>query len=291
MATSREQARRRRLTALVADRMQPWVEAGAQRISGPLARWDPERKAAELDLRLDAVRARLEAGAEAGRTRRAERSALAAELDEVQAGLARLGPRLPTVRAHTLQLRLDGYRQALDALPPGRSARGSRPGQEAGVMAGTAALGWAVLQAAPAAPVTAGAGLVAAGGVATVMTVRNRLRRKERRTAVTEALTAADSGMPRLAEYPVADLSRMLRELVKRARGSGRLTVGASALLVRIAERLDALLARSLSEDLDQEVVHLVRASITDYLPDTLDPFLALDDPLVSVESGPRPTR
>ena len=192
-------------------------------------------------------RARLEAGAEAGRTRRAERSALVAELDEVQAGLARLGPRLPTVRAHTLQLRLDGYRQALDALPPGRSARVSRPGQEAGLMAGTAALGWAVLQAAPAAPVTAGAGLVAAGGVATVMTVRNRLRRKERRTAVTKALTAALRDAA-LAEYPVADLSRMLRELVKRARGSGRLTVGASALLVRIAERLDALLARSLSD-------------------------------------------
>ena len=29
--------------------------------------------------------------------------------------------------------------------------------------------------------------------------------------------------------------------------------------------------------------MHLVRASITDYLPDTLDPFLAMPDPLARV--------
>jgi hypothetical protein len=273
-------ARRRRLTALVADRMQPWVEAGAQRIAGPLARLDPEHRATELEGRLEAVRGRLEVLAGAGRARRGERAvrgALAGELEAVQAELTRLAPRLPAVRVRTLQVRLDGYRQAVEALPEG--GRGTRPGQEAGVMAGTAALGWAVLQSGTGGPVTAGAGLVAAGGVATVVTMRNRLRRRDRKAAINEAISAAEQGVPRLADHPVADLSRMLRQLVRRARSSGRLSVGAAALLGRIAERLDALLERSLTEDLDQEVVHLVRASITDYLPDTLDPFLALPDP------------
>lgn len=273
-------ARRRRLTALVADRMQPWVEAGAQRIAAPLARLDPDHRAGELETRLearlDAVRDRLEALAAAGRARRGERAALTEELAAVEGDLARLAARLPAVRVRTLQVRLDAYRSAVEALP--EAGRVSRPGQEAGVMAGTAALGWAVLQAGSA-PVTAGAGLVAAGGAAAVVTMRSRLRRRERKAAISEAISAAEAGVPRLADRPVAELSRELRALVRRARGSGRLSAGAGALLTRIADRLEALLERSLTEDLGQDVVHLVRASITDYLPDTLDPFLALPDP------------
>lgn len=277
-------ARRRRLTALVADRMQPWVEAGAQRIAGPLARFDPDQRAGEvearLEVRLESVRSRLEALAEVGRVRRGERTALVTELKAVQGELDRLASRLPAVRVRTVQVRLDAYRSAVEALP--EAGRVSRPGQEAGVMAGTAALGWAVLQAGSA-PVTAGAGLVAAGGAAAVVTMRSRLRRRERKAALSEAISAAETAVPRLADRPVAELNRELRALVRRARGSGRLSAGASALLTGIAERLEVLLERSLSEDLGQDVVHLVRASITDYLPDTLDPFLAMPDPQARV--------
>ena len=294
MSGDRPRQRRRRLTEVVSDQVASWLPdlgqllaVGAERLASPLARFDPERKAAAIDARLDAIRARLEAMAAGERPRRAEADLLAADLAAAATGLEQIGPRLPAVRRHTLAARLASYRRAVESLPPARGQRGSKPGQEAGVMAGTAALGWAVLQAAPTAAVGTGAGLAAMGGAATVVTLRNRLRRKDRRAAIGEALSAAEAGLPRLGELPVADLGRILRDQIRRARGSGRLSSGATALLVRIGERLDQLLVRAMTEDLDQDVVHLVRASITDYLPDTLDPFLALADPAARV--GDRP--
>jgi hypothetical protein len=77
----------------------------------------------------------------------------------------------------------------------------------------------------------------------------------------------------------VADLYTQHRDILRRVRASGRLGTDATNLLARIGDHLHTLLTRALAEHLDPDVAHLVRASITNYLPDTLDPFLALPDP------------
>jgi hypothetical protein len=55
----------------------------------------------------------------------------------------------------------------------------------------------------------------------------------------------------------------------------------------RIEVHLDDLLVRLLDGDLAVDAVHLVQATITRYLPDTLEPFLALNDPQTVVRGRP----
>ena len=277
-------AARRRLLAAVPGPFSLWLASQAQELLLlRLSHLDPEKGAAGVDARLDAVRARLGAMAASGRERRGDRALLARELRTADAELTRLAPRLPPVRALTLQARLASYTRALDGLPVTRRADHARPGREAAVLAGTATLGWAALQLPPTVGVGTSAGLVAAGCAAATVTVGARLRRRDRRAALDDALTASDAGLPRLAGHLVADLNRQHRDVLRRARASGRLGADATDLLARISDHLHALLTRALAEDLDPDVAHLVRASITDYLPDTLDPFIALPDPRVSL--------
>jgi len=272
-------AARRRLLAAVPGPRALWLAAQEQFLRLPLSLLDPEQGAVEVDARLDAVRARLGAMAASGRERRGDRALLARELSAAQAELTRVAPRLPAVRAQTLQARLASYTRALEGLPRMRPASHSRRGREAAVLAGAAILGWATLQLLPALGVGAGAGVVAVGGAAAAVTNGTRRQHRNRRTALNDALTASDAGLPRLGGHLVADLDRRLRDVLRRARTSGRLDADATNLLARISDHLHALLTRALAEDLDPDVAHLVRASITNYLPDTLDPFLALPDP------------
>ena len=60
-----------------------------------------------------------------------------------------------------------------------------------------------------------------------------------------------------------------------------------SRSLRRIDAHLDDLLIRLVDDDLEPDAAHLVRASITRYLPDTLEPLLALTDPQVVVRGRP----
>ena len=60
-----------------------------------------------------------------------------------------------------------------------------------------------------------------------------------------------------------------------------------AATLAQIDGHLDDLLIRLLEDDLAADASHLVYATITRYLPDTLEPFLALDDPHTVVRGRP----
>jgi hypothetical protein len=282
MEGTRWAAARRRLLAAVPEPFSLWlVSQGHQLLLLPLSHLDPEKGAAGVDARLDAVRARLGAMAASGRERRGDRALLARELHAAHAELARLAPRLPPVRALTLEARLASYTRALEGLPVMRQAGHARSGREAAVLAGTATLGWAALQLPPTLGVGTSAGLVAVGCAAAAVTVSAGLRRRDRKAALNDVVTASDAGLPRLAGHLVADLNRQHRDVLRRARASGRLGADVTNLLARISDHLHVLLTRALAEDLDPDVAHLVRASITHYLPDTLDPFLALPDPSV----------
>jgi hypothetical protein len=270
----------RRLLAAVPGPRSLWLASQAEHLLLlSLSHLDPEKGAVGIDTRLDAVRARLGAMAASGRERRGDRALLARELRAADAELTRLAPRLPPVRALTLKARLASYTRALEGLPAMRRVGRAGRGREAALLAGTATLGWAALQLPPTAGVGTAAGLVAVGCGAAAVTVGAGLRRKNRKAAFNDALTASDACLPRLSGHLVADLNRQHCGVIHRARVSGRLGADATQLLARISDHLHTLLTRALAEDLDPDVAHLVRASITDYLPDTLDPFLALPDP------------
>jgi hypothetical protein len=277
-------AARDRLLAGIPEPFSGWLASGADQLLR-LPRWhlDPERGAAGVDARLDAVRARLADMAASGRARRSEQAVLARELRAAGAEFARLEPRLRPVRALTLRARLAAYVRALDGLPGARPAQRPGRGREAAVFAGTATAGWAALQLAPALDVATVAGPVTLGGAAAAVTVVAWRRRAVHRAALEGAVRASDDALPRLSGHLVSDLDRQLREVLRHARAGGRLAPEAASLLSHIGEHLDALLVRALTEGVDPDVEHLVRASVTDYLPDTLDPFLALADPGVPV--------
>ena len=277
-------AARDRLLAGVPEPFSGWLASRAdQLLRLPLSHLDPERGAAAVDARLDAVRARLADMAASGRASRSEPALLARELRAADAEFGRLEPRLRPVRGLTLRARLAAYVRAIDGLPGARPAQRRGRSREAAVFAGTATAGWAALQLAPALDVASVAGPVALGGAAAAVTITAWRRRRAHRAALQEALQASDDALPRLSGHLVSDLDRQLREVLRRARAGGRLAPQAASLLSRIGEQLDALLVRALTEGVDPDVEHLVRASITDYLPDTLEPFLALPDPGVPV--------
>jgi hypothetical protein len=277
-------AARQRLLAGIPEPFTGWLASRAdQLLRLPLSHLDPERGATGVDARLDAVHARLADMAASGRVRRSEPALLARELRAADAEFARLEPRLRPVRALTLRARLASYVRALDGLPGARPAQRPGRGREAAVFAGTATAGWAAVQLAPALDVATVAGPVALAGAAAAVTLAAWRRRTAHRASLEEAVRATDDALPRLSGHLVSDLDRQLREVLRRARADGRLAPETASLLSRIGEHLDALLVRALTEGVDPDVEHLVRASITDYLPDTLDPFLALPDPGVPV--------
>jgi hypothetical protein len=277
-------AARERLLAGIPEPFSGWLASRAdQLLRLPLSYLDAERGAAGVAARLDTVRARLGDMAVSGRGRRGEPALLARELRAAHAEFARLESRLRPVRALALRARLAAYVRAVDGLPDAPPAQRRGRGREAAVFAGTATAGWAALQFAPALDMATVAGPVALGGAAAAVTVAVWRRRAVHRAALEEAVRVSDEGLPRLSGHLVSDLDRQLREVLRRARAGGRLSPEAASLLSRIGEHLDALLVLALTEGVEPDVEHLVRASITDYLPDTLDPFLALSDPGVPV--------
>src|SRR6185295_4701765 len=124
-------AARRRLLAAAAGLRSLRLASQAQHLLLlSLSQLDPEKGAVGVDARLDAVRERLGAMAASGRERRADRALLAGELRAAHAELARLAPRLPPVRALTLEARLASYTRALEALPAVRRVGRARRGRE-----------------------------------------------------------------------------------------------------------------------------------------------------------------
>jgi hypothetical protein len=90
-----------------------------------------------------------------------------------------------------------------------------------------------------------------------------------------------------LAPDRIETLDRDRRELLRRAQRSGRLDERGLATLGAIDRHLDDLLVRLLEDDLEADAQHVVQATVTRYLPDTLEPFLALRDPRTIVRGQP----
>lgn len=284
----------------------PWLADQAYRAAAtPLAWVDPGRAAEVAHARLDAVRDRVAAMAATGRVRRAEEHRIRRDLARTAEDLRRAGPRLPPVQARALAVRLEQYVRALDPGPgavrpvvAGATARDRRRGalaravrrrgREAAVATGAATAAWAGLMLPGAGVVAVEGGLVAGTATAVgVAAVKGRRARRERMAALAGSLAAIDAGPARAVRTPVPDLDRARREVLRRARASGRLDAPATALLASVDAHLDDLLVRLLDDDLDSDVAFLVEATVTRYLPDTLDPFLALRDPRSTVNGRP----
>jgi hypothetical protein len=290
---------------LVGDRA-PWLSDRAYRAVATPFQWlDPAGAAEAAHARLDGVRDRIDAMARTGRVPRGEPWRLRRDLSRTRDDLSRISSRLSPVQARLLALRVAQYSRALDPSPrpaagpgrpptdglAGRAARRRvlvRRGRDAAVLTGAATAAWAglLLPAAGTAVVEGGLVAGAATGVAMVA-ARSRRARRERLAALARALATVDATTTRPGGPSVPALDRARRLLVRRAIGSGRLDGRGLALLRASDSHLDDLLVRLVDDDLDADVAFLVQATVTRYLPDTLDPFLALADPNAVVRGRP----
>jgi hypothetical protein len=274
---------------VVSDRA-PWLSDQAYRVVAAPLQWvDPEGAARIADARLDDIRDRVAAMAAAGRVRRAEQGRIQRDLTRTREDLERIVPRLPAVQARSLALRLAAYTEALQTLP-GRPVTRGRPtrARDAVVLGGTAAAAWTGMLLPAAGTVAVEGGLVAGAATALGVTAaRHRRARKERIAAVADALTVVDETTrgPNGVDLTVLDRDR--RALLRRALSSGRLDARGAETLRRIDARLDDLLVRLVDGDLEAEASYLVQATVTRYLPDTLEPLLALTDPRAVVRGRP----
>jgi hypothetical protein len=273
---------------VVQDRAPGLTDQAYRLVATPLQFVDPAGGARAAEARLDGVRDRLAALAASGRVPAGEHRRIERDLARTREDLERLTPRLPAVQARTLARRLATYTDAVASLPPG-SLAGTRPARVRNTLVATgAAAGAGAAVLLPAAEMVAvQGGIVAAAATAVGVTVSRRRRaRAERRQVLTEALTALDRA-PTAPGTDVTELDRRRRALVRRAQASGRLDAGGAAALRAIDEHLDDLLVRLVEGELDTDVVFLVTATVGEYLPDTLEPFLALATPEVDVRGRP----
>jgi len=274
---------------VVSDRA-PWLSDQAYRaVATPLQWVDPVGGARVAEARLDDVRDRVARMAASGRAGRGARRRISRDLLRTREDLERVAPRLPAVQARGLALRLAAYAEALEALP-GRPVDRSRPARarQVVVVAGAAAAAWTGVLLPAAGTVGVEGGIVA--GMATalgVTAVRHRRARKERLGTVAEALTAADGVVRGPNGVDPRDLDRARRALLGRALASGRLDDRGAETLRRLDAHLDDLLVRLVEGDLEADASYLVQASITGYLPDTLEPLLAMADPRADVRGRP----
>lgn len=274
---------------IVSDRA-PWLSDQAYRaVAAPLQWVDPVGAARTAEARLDDVRDRVAGLAGSGRVTRSEQRRIQRDLARTREDLERITPRLPAVQSRALALRLAAYTEALGMLPgrPGVTSRPTRA-RDAVVLAGAGAVAWTglLLPAAGTAAVEGGlvAGLATALGVAAA---RGRRARKEQVAALVAALAEVDEAVrgPNGVDLRVLDGDR--RALLRRALSSGRLDDRGAETLRRIDTHLDDLLIRLVEGDLEADVSYLVQATVTRYLPDTLEPLLALTDPRAVVGGRP----
>jgi hypothetical protein len=272
---------------VVSDRAPGLTDQAYRIVATPLQWVDPAGGARTAAARLDSVRDRIAAMATSGRAPEIERQRIARELARTREDLERLTPRLPAVEARALARRLDTYTEAVAAMPV-EGGPGARPARARNALAATgAAAGATAGLFLPMAEMLAVEGGIAAA-VATAVGVsvsRARRARAERRQVLTETLSTMDRGAA--LPVPVPDLDRDRRALIRRAYTSGRLDARGTATLRTIDQHLDDLLVRLVEGELDTHVAFLVTATVTQYLPDTLEPYLALVTPQVDVRGRP----
>ncbi len=257
-------------------------------VSVPLLWVDPSGGARAAETRLDGIRDRVVAMAARGRVRPADSRRIQRDLARTREDVTRVCPRLSTVRAHGLALRLAAYTEVLEALP-GRPVAESRSARarDAAILVGAVAAWIGVLLLVMTGTATAVVvGLVAGFGTAVgVAALRSRRSAQARIGALAGALGEIDGATAAPDRVDILDRDR--QALLERAQRSGRLDERGVAIVGQIDAHLDDLLIRLLEGDLEADAAHLVKATITRYLPDTLEPFLALSDPQTVVQGRP----
>jgi hypothetical protein len=276
-----------RAVGAVSDRVPGLSDRVYQAVAVPLLWVDPSGGARAAETRLDGMRDRVGDMAARGRVRPVEARRIQRDLARTRQDLKRLSPKLSTVRARSLSLRLAGYTEVLEALParPGVRSRSALT-RDAAVLAGAVAAWIGVLLLVAGIVTAVLVGLTAGVGTAVGFgAVRSRRAGQLRIGALAGALSAIDGSA--LAPDRVEVLDRDRHALLGRARRSGRLDERGVAALGRIEAHLDDLLIRLLEGDLEADASHLVQATVTRYLPDTLEPLLALSDPHTLVRGRP----
>jgi hypothetical protein len=273
---------------LVNDRAPELSDRVYRAVAAPLSWVDPSGGARAAETRLDGIRERVVGLAARGRVRPADSRRIQRDLARAREDLKRVAPRLSNVRAHGLSLRLAAYAEVLAALPdrPVATSRSARA-RDAAVLVGAAAA-WIGVLLLVITSITAAVLIGLAAGIGTTTGVASVLRRRTgqlRIGALAGALREIDGTT--LTPERVDVLDRDRQALLGRAQRSGRLDEHGVATVARIGVHLDDLLIRLLEGDLEADAVHLVQATITRYLPDTLEPFLALNDPETLVRGRP----
>jgi len=255
----------------------PWLSERAYRaVTVPLMMADPVGGARSVQARLDTTRERVATMAVTGRARRGDVRAVRRDLARVGQDVERLTPLLSAVQARGLRMRSAAYAQTLGVLVDGSPVPGALPPLwKAAFLVGGAAV-WIGVLAHLSGPIIA----TLFGLVAGVFTARTLIRVLERRSgrvwigSLVAALRTADSAATGPNRIDVAGLDHERRALS--ARASGRLDERGQGALRAIDQHLDDLLLGLLEGELSAEGTHLVRATVERYLPDTLEPFLAM---------------
>ena len=292
MSARRQRLAHRLLTGAVdvVSEHAPWLSDRAYRaVMAPLQWVDPLSGAHAAQARLDGIHDRVAAMAGSGRVRPAQQRRIQRDLARTREDLERASAHLPAVPARGLALRLAAYTEALQTLsarPPART-RPARALDAAGLTAAAATSAGALL-------LVTGTLAAVEGGIATslitgvtVTALRERRTRQARISALADTLTTIDETTSSPNGVDLRGLDAERRALLRRARGEGRLDERGIAALQRIDTHLDDLLIRLVDGDLDADASHLVQASITRYLPDTLTPFLTLTDPQALIRGRP----
>lgn len=254
------------------------TERAYRTVAVPLMLADPAGAARAVDVRLDATRTRVSEMAARGSVPPAGARRIRRDLARTRTDLDAITPRLPAVQARCLGLRSAAYNDALQSL----TTRPVTPGGPAAhvlvhVGAIAAWIGVLLLVLGPVSATLIGltAGVVTASFV---VDARNRKAGRAQLSSLVQALTSADASAAGTTALGIPRLDRERRALLERARKARRLDPRGLAALSSIDTHLDDLLLRLVEDELEADAAHLVKASVERYLPDTLDPFLAMND-------------
>jgi hypothetical protein len=261
---------------VVQERAPQLSERAYRTVAVPLMLADPPGAARAVEVRLDGTRDRVAKMAVSGSVPVSTARRVRRDLARSQSDLATIGTRLPPVQARCLAVRSAGYAEVLQTLPDASATR--RPSDPL-VLAGALAA-WIGVLLLVVNPVVATLIGVVAGVITASVVLGTRTRRagRARIGALAEALAQVDATASGANPGEVTNLDQDRRVLIARARTSKRLDQRGLTALTAIDKHLDDLLVRLVEGELETDGAHTVQATVERYLPDTLEPFLALRD-------------
>jgi hypothetical protein len=260
------------------ERAPGFSERAYRTVAVPLMLADPAAAAQAVEQRLDGTRTRVAEMAARGSVPTAGARRVRRDLARTRTDVEHIAPRLPVVQARCLTVRSASYSDVLQALADPPARRGSQsPVWDATILAACLAAWIGVLLLVTGPFNAALLGLVAGAGTA-LFIARTRTRRagRVRIGSLVDALAQADAVAAGPTPASLSGLDRARRVLRERAQASGRLDERGQRALSSIQAHLDDLLLRLVEGDLEADGAHLVQATVERYLPDTLEPLLAL---------------